>query len=342
MIRFSGLKFSDSFGRFADPIALKTRSPSFGSVEQGPMLRSHWLILALAVCALAETGAHFYFRNRSPNEHQWQALKPSVAQLYHPNDCVVIAPGWGDPLARLHLGDGFMPLEKVARAGDESCERIIEVGFLGQRYVPASSWVEVERRESGPFLLSVRQNPRWEPSRYAFIDHLDPRLLQVTLQQGSTPQSCTFNDHSRPSAGGLGGDPAAPQRRFSCPGGGFHWVGTTIIDDEHYGPRRCIWAPPNRQGPVTLHFAQVPLGRKLVGHAGGPWLMVRDGLGPPITLAASISDSFNAHSQFQDTDGWVRFEWDTFAFENTVADVALTITASPTTDQRFCFTLDAR
>ena len=306
------------------------------------MLRSHWLILALTVSASAETGAHFYFKNRAPSKHQWQALKPSVAHLYRPNDCVAIAPSWGDPLARLYLGDSFMPLEKVARAGDDSCQRIIEVGFMGQRYAPASSWVEVERRESGPFLLSVRQNPRWEPNRYAFIDHVDPELLQVTLQPGSTPQSCAFNDHSRPSAGGLGGDPAAPQRRFSCPGGAFHWVGVTIIDDEHYGPRRCIWAPPNRQGPMTLHFGRVPLGHKLVGHAGGPWLMVRDGMGPPVTLAASINDTFNTQAQFKDTDGWVRFEWDTLAFENTVADVALTITASPNTDQRFCFTLDAQ
>jgi hypothetical protein len=306
------------------------------------MSRSHWLVLALVMCASAETGAHFYFKNRAPCDHQWQTLKPSVAQLYRPSDCIAVAPSWGAPLARQHLGDRFMPLEQVARAGDESCQRIIEVGFLGQKYVPASSWVEVEHREAGPFLLSVRQNPRWEPSRYAFIDHLDPERLQVTLQQGATPQHCAFNDHSHLSAGGLGGDPAAPQRRFSCPGGSFHWVGVTIIDDEHYGPRRCIWAPPNRQGSVTLHFAQVPLGRKLVGHAGGPWLMVRDGLGPPVTLGATIGDSFKTQAEFKDTDGWVRFEWDTSAFENTVVDVALTVTANSNTDQRFCFTLDAR
>ena len=93
---------------------------------------------------------------------------------------------------------------------------------------------------------------------------------------------------------------------------------------------------------MTLHFARVPLGRKLVGHAGGPWLMVRDGLGSPINFAASINDSFNTQAQFKDTDGWVRFEWDTRVFENTVADVTLTVTTGPNTDQRFCFTLDAR
>jgi hypothetical protein len=70
--------------------------------------------------------------------------------------------------------------------------------------------------------------------------------------------------------------------------------------------------------------------------------MVRDGLGPAITLASSINDSFTTQAQFKDTDGWVRFEWDTRVFENTVADVTLTVSASSTTDQRFCFTLDAR
>jgi hypothetical protein len=306
------------------------------------MLRSNWLWTALAVCALAEIGAHWYFRGRAPSEQQWRALEPVVASIHQPNDCVVVAPDWGDPLARRFLGDGIMPIAKVARASDDDCERVIEVGMLGATYHSVAGWAESERRQAGPFTLSVRRNPAWSQARYVFIDHVQPESLRVTVQSAA-PASCTFTDQARQTAGGLGGDPTSPQHRYTCPGGGFHWVGVTIIDDQHYSPRRCIWAPSNRLGPLKLQFASVPLGRKLVGFAGGPWLMVRDGIGPPITLAANINDHDQSlSSRFKDTDGWVRFEWDTRAFENTSADVTLTVTGAQNTDQRFCFTLEAR
>jgi hypothetical protein len=143
------------------------------------------------------------------------------------------------------------------------------------------------------------------------------------------------------TAGNLGGDPGSPRKRFSCPGGGFHWVGVTIIDDEQYRPRRCIWAPPSVLGPVILHFRAVPFGRKLVGHAGAPWLMVRDGVGPPISLTASTHGSELGAVAAKDTDGWIRFEWDTERLNDVVADLDLKI-AQVHSEQRFCFTLEAR
>jgi hypothetical protein len=236
-----------------------------------------------------------------------------------------------------------MPLEMLARGGDEACERLIEVGFLGQHATAGANWPLAERKESGPFSISVRPNPHWVQARYAFVEHIEPQSLTVHAQASAAIQEpCVFADHSRQTAGGLGGDPTSPAARFNCPGGSFHWVGVTIIDDGRYEPRRCIWAPPNRTGPLTLQFRQVPLGRRLVGHAGGPWLMVRDGVAPPIELAAAIANGPTFKTTVKDTDGWVGFDWDTQAVENTTADVSLTITGTPNTDQRFCFTLDAR
>jgi len=306
------------------------------------MLHSNWIWPTLLVSALAETGAHWYFKARAPNEHEWRALKPDIAKLYHPSDCIAVAPDWGDPLARHALGDELMPLRKVARASDEGCERVITLSLFGAEYRPVTRWTELERLRSGPFAVSVRKNPDWTQARYVFIDHLEPDSLAVSVRQEASTASCPFSDRARQSSGGLGGDPTSPERRYNCPGGGFHWVGATIIDDEHYRPRRCIWAPPSRTGPTTLHFHDVPLGRKLVGYAGGPWLMVRDGLGPAVTLTAVTgSGGPTLSSRFTDTDGWTRFEWDTQALENTTTDVQLTVTGSPSMEQRFCFSLEA-
>ena len=306
------------------------------------MLRSNWLIVVLVACALSETGAHWYFKNRAPTQQQWRSLVPKVAAMYHPNDCIVIAPRWGEPLARAALGDGLMPVEKVARADNESCERVIQIGFLGQSEASIVNWAQTARHAAEPFVISLRINPSWKSSRYSFIDHLDRDSLSVTVLRGGSPEACSFRDDAPSSAGGLGGDPTSPHRRFNCPGGSFHWVGITIIDDEHYFPRRCFWAPPSRVGPVMLRFNRVMLGRKLVGHAGGPWLMVRDGIGPPVKLSASINQQSIGQALLKDTAGWVRFEWDTQAFENTAAEVSLTVEGTPNVEQRFCFTLDAR
>ena len=306
------------------------------------MLSAKWLILALAACAVGETGAHLYFKNRAPSQPQWRSLAPKVAAIYHPSDCIAVAPRWGEPLARAALGDALMPVEKVARADNESCERVIQIGFLGQSDASIVSWAEAARHKEGPFLISVRTNPQWEPSRYSFIDHLDPGSLSVTVVRGSNSEACSFSENAPSSSGGLGGDPTSPRHRFNCPGGSFHWVGVTIIDDERYYPRRCIWAPPNRGGPVMLRFDRVTLGRKMVGHAGGPWLMVRDGIGPPVKLSATVNQQPIGQALLRDTEGWVRFEWDTRALENTTADVSLTVEGTPRVEQRFCFTLDAR
>jgi hypothetical protein len=65
-------------------------------------------------------------------------------------------------------------------------------------------------------------------------------------------------------------------------------------------------------------------------------------MGPPVELTATIENGPSFKANLKDTEGWVGFEWDTQALENTVADVSVTVSATQNTDQRFCFTLDAR
>ncbi len=310
--------------------------------------QGHWLrnsrtwVLALLALALAETSAHFFFRQRAPSAQQWQHLSSRVASLFKPGDLVVVAPDWGEPLARQVLGDAMMPLSVVARAGDDDYPRAIQIGFLGQARSELSGWTEIHREIVGKFELSIRHNPAFEPSRYRLIDHVDPTTLSVALSRNGVEQPCPFNPSSTMSAGNLGGDPTSPKARFNCAGGSFHWVGVTIIDDERYRPRRCIWAPTSAGAPLTLRFRLVSFGKKLVGHAGAPWLMVRDGVGPPITLTAASSRGAIGSVAAKDTDGWIRFEWRTDALENTTADLELTVAGSSRGDQRFCFTLESR
>ena len=301
-----------------------------------------WLILTVCLIALGETIAHFVYKNEAPSAHDWLALKSQLAPLYKSGDLVAVVPGWGEPLARQALGDAMMPLSMVARADDADFPRAIQISFIGQRSEELSRWPEARREKLGPFSVSILNNPNWQASRYNFIDHVDATSLSVSVSRNGIDEACPYSESAPMSAGNLGGDPTSPKVRFSCPGGSFHWVGVTIIDDEQYRPRRCIWAPPNAAGPVNLRFRQVPLGKKLIGHAGAPWLMVRDGVGPPISL--SIANNLGKLGSFaaKDTGGWIRFEWDTQALENTTSDLQLTIVGTGHGEQRFCFTLESQ
>lgn len=305
------------------------------------------LIVGRASClliggvAVLETILHFTFRDRAPKERQWRDLKPRIAALYQPGDLVAVAPDWGEPMARRAFGDSIMPLSAVARGDDDTFARVIEIGILGKRRTEFASWPIVSHESLGKFELTLRKNPTWQRTRFDAIEHVDAASLSVAIERSNGEEACNFSDFAPMTAGNLGGDPTSPRVRFSCPGGGIHWVGVTIIDDEHYRPRRCIWAPPSTQGTIALRFHQVSFGAKLVGHAGAPWLMVRDGVGPPIALSAGASGTTLGSVAAKDTDGWIRFEWQTEHLKDKTSDLELKI-AQTRGEQRFCFTLEAR
>ncbi len=318
-------------------------SASIRRVEQGAYrLGKVALVFTVCLIALGETAAHFVFRDRAPSAHDWQALRAQLLPLYQSGDLIAVAPSWGEPLARQSLGDAMMPLSMVARADDADFPRALQISFMGQRREELTRWPEVRREKLGPFRVSILNNPKWHAARYQFIDHVDATSLSVTIQRSGIDEVCSYSESAPMAAGNLGGDPTSPRVRFSCPGGSFHWVGVTIIDDERYAPRRCIWAAPNSAGPLVLRFRQVPLGKKLIGHAGAPWLMVRDGVGPPISLSVASSRGTLGSVAAKDTDGWVRFEWDTQSLENTSSDLQLTVVGTANIEQRFCFTLESQ
>jgi len=306
------------------------------------LLGKRSLVLSVCLVALGEAAAHFVFRSRAPSASDWQALKSQLAPLYKSGDLVAVAPDWGEPLARQALGDAMMPLSMVARADDADFPRALQISFMGQRREELSRWPEARREKLGPFSISILTNPNWKAARYQFIDHIEATSLSVSVSRGGVDEACPYSESAQMSAGNLGGDPTSPKVRFSCPGGSFHWIGVTIIDDEQYRPRRCIWAPPNAAGPVNLRFRQVPLGKKLIGHAGAPWLMVRDGVGPPISLSIANSQGKLGSFAAKDIGGWIRFEWDTQVLENTTSDLQLTIVGTGHGEQRFCFTLESQ
>jgi len=252
-----------------------------------------------------------------------------------------VAPSWSEPLARETLGAALLPMSMVARAGDDPFARVIEIDILGQHDAAFAQWPVVRRESAGKFELLVRRNPSWQRVYYDALQQVEPSSMSVSIARAGGELSCGYSDVAPMAAGNLGGDPTSPHARFSCPGGGIHWVGITIIDDEQYRPRRCIWAPSSTLGEVVLRLRRVPFKSRLVGHAGAPWLMVRDGAGPAISVTATAAGGPVGSVAAKDTDGWIRFEWNTQSLANSTSDLELRI-AQTRREQRFCFTLEVR
>jgi hypothetical protein len=192
----------------------------------------------------------------------------------------------------------------------------------------------------GRFTLRVLENPDAVVPLYRFVDHVNPSDLTVALVHDGALTPCPYTERARVTAGGLHGQVAFPRARFACGGLESSFVGLTVIDDQEYRPRQCIWAQAPPGGALRLTFAQVPLGARLRGFAGLSYFLYRDSDAPPVTLRASSGSTSLGSYAHQDASGWHPFQLSTAALVGQSASVELEIAAGGLAHD-FCFALDA-
>ena len=298
-----------------------------------------WLLVpALGV---GELGAELWVSTRAPGIGEWRGLTGAVTALKRPGEPVVVAPEWAEPLARLAFGDGVFPLGELARADDRTVPRVLEVAEGGARAERYRGWPVVSEATRGAFRLRVLKNPEYKAARYRFAEHVKPGELTVAVVVNGVERPCVFNDHARVTAGGLHGQVAFPAERFQCGGGDVMFVGVTIIDDQHYEPRRCIWAHPPANGALRLRFSAVPLGTSLHGYAGLSYFIYRDGMGTPVRLTAASGGQELGAVTHRDETGWSGFDFSTATLAGQTADVEFWVTSADATRRDFCFSVEA-
>lgn len=300
--------------------------------------RSLWFLIP--ILGLVELGAHVYFANRAPDLGEWQALRGELGKLRQPGDLLVTAPEWADPVARHALGADFLPIRDLARADDHAYRYALEIGALGEEAPELSGWREVERREIGKFTLRRLQNPSPVDVKFRFVDHVRPPDLVVSEGSDQDRALCAFNPNAPSFTGGLHGPMAFPRERYTCSGGPAYFVGVTIIDDQDYRPRRCIFAHPTVGGSLRLTFADVPLGKVIRGHAGLSYFLARDGLGTPVEISVFAGDRELGRHEHHDEWGWREFEFSTGDFAGTTQDVDFEIKSALPSQRDFCFSAE--
>ncbi len=141
----------------------------------------------------------------------------------------------------------------------------------------------------------------------------------------------------RQSASGLLARPAFPRQRFSCGPAEGNFVGTTIIDDQDYRARRCLWANPSPGGLLSLNFANVPIGDQLYGYIGLSFFRFRDHGWPPVSVSFSIDGAaLGSHSHLPEL-GWQPFQFSTSPFRGGAHEVRIEILGAESRELELCF-----
>jgi hypothetical protein len=322
-------------------------SASFRGFVRGRQrwLAGRWRVLlglALLVVGSVELGLHFYFSRAAPQLKEWEAIRPAVEQLVDPETLVVIAPYWAEPNARFALGEQLMPLRHVARADESGFGRALEVSILGQEAPELSHWQLQAEQRLGRFLLRSWTNPQPRPVLYDFLEHVRPPDASVIIRRQGRPAECPFKA-AKVSNGDLHGHPTYPRWRFVCPGSGeWSFVGSTVIEDQRYRPRACMWAHPAQRSVLELRFESVPIGAVIRGHGALPYLTERETQGTPIELSVHVAGELVGTWQHADGEGWKPFEFSTARFTGQQLPVEFRIQSRKALRREFCFQADVR
>lgn len=308
------------------------------------MLLRYLVWLAVPLLALVELGAYEVHAHRVPQPDEWKRVLPAVlAELRKENELVVAAPYWAEPNLRFALGDGLMPLRDVARPDERRYAKAIEVGLGRERAPELLDWQVQQEKVVGPFHLRVLQNPQFASVLFDFVDHLDPEHAHASSQKKDDFQECPWHAKARVTNGALdSGHATFPRTRFDCPGPEWNFVGVTVIEDERYRPRQCIWAPPSDSGITRVRFDDVPLGKVIRGHAALPyWIERWRKKGDPVTLTVSIDEEEVGQATHKDGEGWKAFEVSTERFTGQRGSVQFEISGSRGGQRQFCFHAEA-
>ena len=306
------------------------------------MGRARLLWLLLPLLAFVELALFVWDTRRAPRIEEWQALRAEVLRLKGPTDLLVVAPEWADPIARFAFGDALLPIADLGRPDASAYAHALEVDALGASSRELAGWRVSDERRVGRFSIRRLDNPSPAKILFSFLEQAEPPWLAVSSGPSDARRACAYTRNAPPSTGGLHGHLAFPRERYSCGGGEPYFVGRTILDDQTYRPRRCLWAEPRAGEALRLLFKGVPIGQKIHGYAGLSYFLFRDGVHGPVSLSVRVQGEELGHYEHHDETGWHDFEVDTARFAGQTADVEFSISSDDPSDRQFCFYADTR
>lgn len=302
-----------------------------------PSFSSRALLLGLIpLLGLVELALHWYFAGRAPDVADYAALGPELLRLKKSGVPVVVAPAWAEPLVRQAAPPAF-PTSELTRPDDSGYASFLEVSLLGASAPELAAFPVQKTQRIGPFVLSLRQNPRPEPVKLDFVAAVSLGAAEVFSELAGQRRACPLTERARAATGGLHGHLAYPRQRYECPGGRI--VGVSLIDDQDYRARRCVLTQVPDGGSVVLRFHSVPISARLVGFAGFSYFLERDQEADEVSVSLSEAGRALGEQRVAGGRGWSRFEVQRGTASGAV-EVSVRKLARSSGD--VCFALEAR
>jgi hypothetical protein len=319
-------------------VAEGPRAPGTGA-SRALTRAKRYAFLAIPAIGLLELLAHVVQITRRIPPEDWLAARQSVQVAAHPEDLVVFAPSWADPLGREFFKDGLATVEREARPDDTRFPRAFVVSVRGAQLAELDGWKEEATTRFGAVTVSRYANPSPATILDDLVSHAVQDRAQVTLVEGGREVDCPWT-HGSAASGGLGFGPAIPADRFVCPRGAF--VGTSVLQATDYRAHRCIYASPiGGSAVLRVRFKDVQFGRALHGHHAINWDSARFN-SPPVFLTWKVGGRILAPLTDGDADGWKGFEIDTSDLTGQKGDLVAEVSASTGSHRQYCFEADTR
>jgi len=263
-----------------------------------------------------------------------------VRAIARPDDLVLVAPRWLDPIGRQYLGKDVLTVAREARGDETEFPRAIQISKAGAMAPELEGWKRAARQTAGLLTVTTFENPSAVRVLDRLLSHEGPDGMRVVRVEGGRETECSWSPGPA-QAGTLGFGPAIPGTKFTCPGGGF--VGVSIIATLDYTPRRCFYAPPtSASSSLQIRFKNVAFGRLLHGHHGLYVEAERSLSGSPVTLAFSVDDKRLESIVHHDGEGWKAFDVPTDAYAGQQKDLVVEIASADANRRMYCFEADTR
>ena len=274
--------------------------------------------LALVVLALFETTQALVAPFLAPTTADWEAAAREVRAGFRPGDLIVTAPGWADPLVRMHLGD-LLTIPMAARMDDARYGRVWEISQRGSR-APEARGAEAFVAKFGRLTLRRLDRPaaqvtfdfleRWQEARVSRVD------------SGAVPKACPWQTD-----------------RFLCEGSAGVHRELVEVDTRI---RRALLAPPVAAATTVIEFPSVLLGRELVATAGLHDVWARKYATGSVHFEIWIAGQRVGQDDIGNRSGWKPTHVDTRAQDGQSLPVRFEISSSKPELRHFSFAAEAR
>jgi len=224
--------------------------------------------LALAAMAAWEIVAASGVDAGTGSDSDWIAAADAVRAAASPDDLIVFAPGWIDPIGRRHLGDRI----SLAMAGRMDAARYAVIWEISARGARA------------------------------------PDTRGLTADQTRAFGSLTLRRYRQPAVGVVTDFLAEAEARRMTTAGRMSRAVRVGLEEVGFEPHRCISVEPAPDQTVRVTFSAVTLGSTLVGYVGLADVFTRRDVREPARLAVEVAGEPATEVTVGVDDGWVRFD----------------------------------